>query len=82
MSNKLFIIATVVVSLVLTFAPAFAQDTRDTGPTTGTATADYREDDNEGPDFGWLGLLGLVGLGGLMRRNHTERNRADRELHR
>jgi MYXO-CTERM domain-containing protein len=74
-------VPTVIVSLALTFAPVFAQDTeyRDDGARTTAVAAD--EDD--GPDLGWLGLLGLVGLGGLMRRDrdvHTHKDR-DRVTH-
>jgi MYXO-CTERM domain-containing protein len=84
MSSKLFIIMTVLVSLILTFAPVFAQDARDTNATPGTAVAadDTTGDDDRGPELGWLGLIGLVGLGGLMRRERANHDRTDRAAHR
>jgi MYXO-CTERM domain-containing protein len=83
-SGKLiFAAATVIVSLALTFAPVFAQDTVRPGAadrvgdsrTVATAT-----DDDNGPDFGWLGLLGLVGLAGLIRRDHNDHRHGDRNV--
>jgi MYXO-CTERM domain-containing protein len=70
---KLTLVPTVIVSVALTFAPVFAQDTqdRDVAPRTTTAVSD----DDDGPEYGWLGLLGLVGLGGLLRRDR------DRDIH-
>jgi MYXO-CTERM domain-containing protein len=44
--------------------PAMAQETG-----TGTTTGTYTEQDDDGPDMGWLGLLGLAGLLGLKKRN-------------
>ena len=76
-------VPTVIVSLAMTFAPVFAQDTelRDDGARTTAAV----EDEDDGPDLGWLGLIGLVGLGGLMRRDrdvHTHRDtHRDRATH-
>jgi MYXO-CTERM domain-containing protein len=66
----------VVVSLVLTFAPVFSQDTGNTAPgmTDDNATTTRIDTDDDGPNFGWLGLLGLVGLGGLMRRDKNDRH--------
>jgi MYXO-CTERM domain-containing protein len=81
MWNKLAIcVPTVVVSLALTFAPVFAQDTQETydGPRTAAAEAD--EDD--GSDLGWLGLLGLVGLAGLIRRDRVRHTVDDKHSHR
>jgi MYXO-CTERM domain-containing protein len=73
-------IGIVVVAVVLTFAPVFAQDTG-AGATDGrTTTTDATNDD--GPELGWLGLIGLVGLGGLMRRDRNDRARHDRGEHR
>ena len=46
--------------------PATAQDT---GTGTGTTTGTYQDQDDDGPDMGWLGLLGLAGLLGLKKRN-------------
>ena len=44
----------------------------ETGDTGGYA----RTTDDDGPDFGWLGLLGLAGLMGLKRREvHREAGR-------
>ena len=52
--------------------PASAQTTGDrTGTDTGTTTTQADRDD-DGFDYGWLGLLGLVGLAGLRpRKDHT-----------
>jgi LPXTG-motif cell wall-anchored protein len=72
---------TVVVSLVLTFAPVLAQESRDVGANTNTRATET--DDSNAPELGWLGLIGLVGLGGLMKkRDHDDHNRADRQTHR
>lgn len=45
----------------------YAQTGGDTGTGTGTTYGDTTRDDN-GTDWGWLGLLGLAGLMGLKRR--------------
>lgn len=79
-SKLAFIVSTVVVALVLTFAPLFAQETRDMGDDTGTTTS--ASDDREGPDLGWLGLIGLVGLAGLMKRDRVNHDRSDRSTQR
>jgi MYXO-CTERM domain-containing protein len=55
--------------------PASAQVAGDSGYMQ-TQTAD----DDDGTDWGWLGLLGLAGLLGLRRREHThvvDRDRVD-----
>jgi LPXTG-motif cell wall-anchored protein len=55
-------------------APASAQTTADpattTTPGTTTSTTVYEEED--GFDWGWLGLLGLLGLAGLAGRKRNE----------
>lgn len=80
-SKLAFIVSTVVVAVVLTFAPLVAQETRDSGDNTRTTTS--VADDREGPDLGWLGLIGLVGLAGLMKKpNRVDHDRADRSTHR
>ena len=83
MSGKLlFALPTIVVSLILTFAPVFGQDA---GNMEGTADVDRieaRATEDDGPDLGWLGLIGLVGLGGLMRRDRDDRRHADRNVNR
>ena len=50
--------------LLATFVavPVMAQD-------TGTNAGTYEDRDDDGPDYGWIGLLGLAGLLGLRRRN-------------
>ncbi len=73
-------VPTVVVSLALTFAPVFAQDTQETYD--GPRTTAVESDDDDGPDLGWLGLLGLAGLGGLMRRDRGRPTVDDRHSHR
>jgi MYXO-CTERM domain-containing protein len=81
MLRKLAIwLPTVVVALVLSFAPVFAQDTRDTD--AGVQPTMSASDDDDGPDLGWLGLIGLLGLAGLMRRERADRTHADRATHR
>jgi MYXO-CTERM domain-containing protein len=45
---------------------AFAQD-------TGTAT----EEEDDGTDYGWVGLLGLAGLAGLLGRKRDDRDDRD-----
>ena len=79
-SKLSFAVATVFVSIVLAFAPVFAQEA--VGPDgDGRGTADT-SDVREGPELGWLGLIGLVGLAGLMRRDHTDRDHVERTTHR
>jgi MYXO-CTERM domain-containing protein len=45
-------------------------------PANDQATTTRVDDDDDGPDLGWLGLLGLAGLFGLRRRDdrphHTD----------
>ena len=66
-------IPTGILAVVLTVAPTFAQDARDTvaNDTPVTRVVDYEED---GPDLGWLGLLGLIGLAGLIPRRDRHRH--------
>ncbi|XHX81146.1 MAG: WGxxGxxG family protein [Stenomitos frigidus ULC029] len=63
--------------------PASAQTGTDTAPgaTSNQQVESAREDD--GFDWGWLGLLGLIGLAGLTRKNeqtqtYREPNEASR----
>ena len=82
MSKKLLLVVpTVALSLILTFAPVFAQDTATATAEEGVRTAIATDDDNR-PDFGWLGLLGLVGLGGLMHRDRNVHRHDDRAVNR
>jgi MYXO-CTERM domain-containing protein len=76
----LTLVPTVIVSVALTFAPVFAQDTQDRDAALRTTTA--VSDDDDGPNYGWLGLLGLVGLGGLLRRDRDVHTHTDRGTHR
>jgi MYXO-CTERM domain-containing protein len=70
----------VIVAIVLTLAPVFAQETRtDAGVNDRTTVAD--RDETNRPDLGWLGLIGLVGLGGLLRRDRDHEHRTDRPAH-
>ena len=46
-------------------ATAVAQDPMD-------ADLDAQEADDDGMDWGWIGLLGLAGLLGLRRRDHVD----------
>lgn len=48
---------------------ALAQD-------TGTAT----EEEDDGTDYGWVGLLGLAGLAGLLGRKRDDRDDRDRSV--
>jgi hypothetical protein len=49
---------------------AIAQDTTggSTAGTTTGATDTTRTNDDNGTDYGWIGLLGLAGLAGLMKK--------------
>ena len=67
-------IAAPIVALALGLPVAYGQET---APPDATPTTTAEQD--EGMDWGWIGLLGLLGLGGLMRGNdrrdhvrHTE----------
>ena len=57
--------------------PASAQSNTGSTTDTTTTTAPRQSVDNtarndDGFDWGWLGLLGLVGLAGLIPRKHEE----------
>ncbi len=54
-----------IAAMLFTATPAISQ----TGPDESTTQNDRRYDDDDGFDFGWLGLLGLLGLFGLRRRH-------------
>lgn len=59
--------------LPLTLSAQAQTNTTDPGVNTAprtTTTSTYREDD--GFDWGWLGLLGLLGLAGLAGKNRRE----------
>ncbi len=45
-----------------------------TGTTSDTTTTTTADTNNDGFDWGWLGLLGLIGLAGLARK-HDDRPR-------
>lgn len=67
MTSKALRISAVALTLVAS-SPALAQQTAtEPGATAPTAT-----EQNDGFDWGWLGLLGLLGLAGLSgrRRDH------------
>lgn len=46
-------------------------DTTTTSPDTTTTTTDTYAAEDDGFDWGWLGLLGLLGLAGLARKPAT-----------
>jgi len=51
-------------------APALAQDR--------VAQEETTNNEDEGKDWGWIGLLGLLGLGGLLKRDRrTDVHRDD-----
>lgn len=57
-------------------APAFAQNSPETDMTYQNNKANYQTntvrtnaaDNDNGTDWGWLGLLGLIGLAGMRKR--------------
>lgn len=53
--------------------PASAQTTT-TDPVAPGTTTTTTADDNDGFDWGWLGLLGLIGLAGLKGRDRDTSN--------
>jgi hypothetical protein len=65
MSKKLVLVGLMLL-LVMGAATGVYAQTGTAGGDTGTAYSDTDRDD--GPDFGWIGLLGLAGLMGLKRR--------------
>ncbi len=76
-SNLSKFVGASVISLSIALAPiiASAQVGDPTAPTqTGTATEGVvaYEREEEGFDWGWLGLLGLLGLAGLAGKNRRE----------
>ena len=81
LARFIFTVAVIAVAVTLTFAPVFAQDAGPGAPANDTTTANANQDD-DGPDLGWLGLLGLVGLGGLMRRDRHDHGHNDRAVNR
>lgn len=65
------ILATVAATLLLAAGAATAQTPSPdaTGPYTDTTVAPaVPVEDNDGMDWGWIGLLGLAGLFGLRKR--------------
>lgn len=67
--NKLTRKTLLVLTLAVVPVTAFAQDTTTTDTTTSAATDTTANNDNDqGFDYGWLGLLGLAGLAGLNRK--------------
>lgn len=54
--------------------PASAQTSTDPVAPVDTVVAD----DDDGFDWGWLGLLGLLGLAGLKGRDHDRTTHVDR----
>ena len=67
-SNFITAVSAGVLSLSIGVLPltlsAQAQTTTDPGANTGSGTTTYNNDRN-GFDWGWLGLIGLAGLAGL-----------------
>jgi MYXO-CTERM domain-containing protein len=67
------------VVMILGASLSFAQtaDNANSDRGTGTATTQNGDDNNQGHNWGWIGLLGLAGLGGLRGRKQssTERDR-------
>lgn len=75
MRDKLLALAFTIAALAAV-APAAAQTEQPAATTTTTGPATVGSDiDDEGFDYGWLGLLGLLGLAGLGgRRRDTVRH--------
>ena len=48
------------------FTPVSSQD----NPSPRTTTENY-DDDNDGGNYSWVGLLGLIGLAGLIRKDRN-----------
>jgi MYXO-CTERM domain-containing protein len=59
-----------------TTAPGLVPDATAPNTTTDPTITDTTVDNNDGFDWGWLGLLGLIGLAGLRKQND------DREVYR
>lgn len=59
-----------VVAQVDTAAPVVAQ--------VDAAQEEVTEEEDDGFDWGWLGLLGLAGLAGLAKRGNTESRTVER----
>ena len=56
-----------------TTTPPATTDTATPPATTDTGTTTVADADDDGMDWGWLGLLGLLGLAGLSgRRRHVD----------
>lgn len=68
------IIGAGVLAVSLTALPVSAQTTTtpDTGATTTQPGTTETQNNDDGIDWGWLGLLGLAGLFGLTGRKKTE----------
>lgn len=65
--TKSFFIGTIAAS-VLVLPLTLSASAQSPGSTTTPDTTTSVDNDDDGPDLGWLGLLGLIGLAGLRRK--------------
>ena len=56
-------------SLITVSSPALSQTTTPAATNDNATQVQNRNTDDEGFDWGWLGLLGLIGLAGLRGRH-------------
>jgi MYXO-CTERM domain-containing protein len=79
MKKMLGMLAIIMLGASLSFAQTADNANSDRGTGTPT-TQNGNNNDNRGPDWGWLGLLGLAGLGGLRGRRRDTASQRDRDV--
>ena len=67
--RKLFALLALVALIAFGGAPSALAGSYDR-----VAQEDTAEEDDDGMDYGWIGLLGLAGLAGLLGRNRKDRD--------
>ena len=69
--------------MILSASLSFAQTTPDNANSdrgTGTPTTQNGDNNNQGHNWGWIGLLGLAGLAGLRGRRQYGTTERDRDV--
>ena len=64
-SIKVFLFSAVLAVMMGITVPVMSQE----NPSSRTAPAENYDNDDDDPNYSWIGLLGLLGLAGLMRKD-------------